>query len=285
MRVTNLTDDPLYAYTIGSLVIHDADGRLLDDTDDLLRFGPFPGPIDPGETVDVWSLDTRVRWPGALRIRPRCAGIRLPEVRLQVEPSDVDVDGADAIERAVAVSGSPFQECPPGPQGEPATGVLTTPDGRNLPPMTVRCWAEVGDEDGFATVDLFMVSPDDQPAYELGESPFESDPPIPDTGPNMFAARWSFVVTPHRVRAWRSVMRVHALGEGRVYDYELQDGEWRTGGYGTCGFDGYFQGFLGDLFVLDWYTGCDPGAVERRAATRILATVDAAGEVRTRTLP
>lgn len=269
ITITNLGDRPMSVPRLGFLEIRGTDGMLLDDTDDAWRYGPYPGTIAPGETVEAWTLDTRVRWPGELRVRARCAGLRLPAVRLHVTPIDGDVGVADAIERAVAVPGSPFQACPPGPSGEPSTGVLTPPDGRELPPMTLRCWAEVRDEDGFANVDLFMVSPDDGPAYQLGESPLESDPEIPDDGPNLLATRWSFVVTPHRVRPWRSVMQVHALGEGTAYTYELDDGEWRSGGSGTCGFYGYFLGFLGEVFLLDWYTSCVPEPVAGAGAVPV----------------
>lgn len=289
MSITNLSDEPQSVLRMGFLEIRDPDGSLLDDTDDLWRYGPSPEPIAPGGTVDAWTFDTRVRWPGELRVRAVCAGMRLPAVRLQTVSLDGDVGVSDAITRAVAVPGSPFQTCEPGSQGEPTSGVLRPPDGQDLPPMTVRCWARVRDEEGFAAVDLFMVSPDDQPAYELGESPFESEPEIPDDGPNLLAARWSFVVTPHRVRPWRSATVVHALGDGMSSTYELQDGEWRWGGGGGCGYYSYFLGFLGEVFLLDWYTACDPGDgagdPDVAVPSRILTATDPGGEVRTRTLP
>ena len=43
--------------------------------------------------------------------------------------------------------------------------------------MTVRCWATATEENGFDVVNLNMVSPDDAPAYTLGEdNPFSSSP-------------------------------------------------------------------------------------------------------------
>jgi hypothetical protein len=98
-----------------------------------------------------------------------------------------------------AVDGSPFQACPPGPNGDANTGFFSTPDGQDLPPMTLRCWATVTQEDGSDTASLQLVSPSDAPDYSIPEDlfPFGGQPPGTD---NMAASRWGFVVTAGSVR-------------------------------------------------------------------------------------
>jgi hypothetical protein len=117
---------------------------------------------------------------------------------------------------AVAEPGSPWQVCPPGPFGEPATGVFETPDGQDLPSLTLRCWASVRREEGFDVVSLHLVSRSDAPAYEIGEGTeigwWEG---LPGEA-NMLVLRWSFVVTTEDARPYLSQMCARALGEGET---------------------------------------------------------------------
>jgi hypothetical protein len=260
LSLTNLTDrtlPPQYAY--GYLVFRDASGTKLWDTSPKFE-GPTPGTgsIGPHETVKVFVYDTRVRWSGPLSVTPVCDRLRLtmPTVVLPVASPGAPASVDDAIHAAVAVSESPFQACPPGPNGAATTGSFDAPDERSLPPLTLRCWAEVRQEDGFDVVSLELVSPSDAPDYTIPEDTFVFGPaPLPGTD-NMLAARWSFVVTADAVIPYYAIMFDRALGSGTSYFYELHDGAWRLGGYGPCGYEGAALATTGDWFFLDWIAAC-----------------------------
>lgn len=268
VRLTNLTGHHLsFTRPAASLVFRDEAGRRLGDTLPPPFPGPFPGTVElaPGEStrVDLWK--TRLRWSGPLSVTVRCGGGRfsMPPATIHVAVPTPQPSVAAAIDAAVGAPGSPWQVCHPGPNGEPATGIFQTPDGRDLPPLTVLCWATVRTEDGFHVVSLHLVSPDDAPGYVLGETnPFRIDPEPPDDAPNFLAVRWGFVVTADDVRPYSSVTQVKALGSGRSVSYTLNpQGVWKVGGGGTCGFHGYAWWYSGDGLSIDWITACTPVAV------------------------
>ncbi|MGZ8630830.1 MAG: hypothetical protein ACXWZF_07655 [Actinomycetota bacterium] len=267
VRLTNLTDRRLsFTRPTGVLVFRDEQGHKVGDTSPPPFPMPFPGTVelDPGEStrVDLWK--TRLRWSGPLSVNVVCGGGRfsMPPATIHVAVPTPQSSVAAAIDAAVAAPGSPWQVCHPGPDGEPATGVFETPDGRDLPPRTLRCWATVRAEDGFHVVSLHLVSPDDAPDYVLGErNPFRIDPRPADDAPNFLALRWGFIVTADDVQPYSSVTQVKALGDGRSVSYMLNPkGVWKVGGGGTCGFTGYAWWYSGDGLSIDWITACTPGS-------------------------
>lgn len=258
--VTNLTDRKLDVYGMGHLIFRDADGAELWDS--AVDWGPIggPGTLRPSETAELYGFDARVRWSGPLTVVPSCGVRRLPmpSVTLGVQTPGFSGTTSDAIAAAVAEPGSPFQACPPGPAGEPATGTFATPDGRDLPQLTLRCWAEVRQEDGFDVVALNLVSPQEAPDFTLAESGgfgFGGEELPGDD--NMLAARWSFVVTDAYARPYLSRSQARAMGEGEgVYYYELHHGGWLEGGWSVCNVWSYSLSTNGEWFPLDWITGC-----------------------------
>lgn len=266
-QVTNITDRKLDVYGIAHLIFRDAAGTALWDS--AVRHGPIPGPgtLRPGETVELFAFDARVRWSGPLTVEPVC-GIRrlqMPSVSFPVRAPGFTGTAAEAIAAAVAEPGSPFQVCPPGTVGEAATGTFPTPDGRDLPPLTLRCWAEVRQEDGFAVVSLNLVSPQDAPDLTIDESsgfPFGGELPGED---NMLALRWSFVVSDAYVRPYLSRSQARALGEGEgVFFYQLHRGQWFESGWSICGVESFGLSTDGESLLLDWITGCSGPATERQ---------------------
>lgn len=265
-RVTNISDGPLDVYGFGHLLFRDQAGIQLWDS--AQYWGPIggPGTLRPGQTKEMYGFDARVRWSGPLTIVPSCGVRRLPmpRVTLGVETPGFSGTDDDAIAAAVAEPGSPFQACPPGPSGEANTGTFETPDGRDLPPLTLRCWAEVRREDGFDVVALSLVSPQDAPDFTLGESsgfPFGEDLP---GDANMLAARWSFVVTDTSIRPYLARTQSRAMGEGDgLYDYQLHHGAWTEGGWSICNVWSSSLSPNGEWFILDWITGCSGPATAR----------------------
>jgi hypothetical protein len=88
----------------------------------------------------------------------RPARLRQPEDAHAERRASVAAPGgptiAAAIQAASSVPGSPFSVCRPGPTGSAAIGTFETPDGKSLPPLTLRCWADVTQENGFDVVSL-----------------------------------------------------------------------------------------------------------------------------------
>jgi len=258
--LTNLTEHRVRrVYSSGYLVFRDADGKKLLDTRPKFE-GPEPAtpPLKPHQQVRLYAFDTRIRWSGPLTVIPVCSGMRLrmPRIVLPVASPGAPATVADAIDLAVAVPGSPFQVCHPGSEGEPATGSFEPPDGRDLPPLTLRCWAEVREENGFDVVSLELVSPSDGPDYTINENGFVfGPPPLPGTG-NFLAARWSFVVTTERVRPYIALAFARTVGEGTGYEYELHEGTWSVGGSGPCGYQSAALALYGTYFFLEWISAC-----------------------------
>jgi hypothetical protein len=256
--VTNLEERALRSRVYeGYLVFRDANGnRLWGTSPRFSRPAPPPLTLGPHQTKKLYSFDARIRWSGPLSVTPVCEGlgVAVPTVQLDVEqPSDV-VSTAEAIDRAVAVPGSPFQVCHPGPNGEARTGTFDAPNGAKYPPLTLRCWAEVRQEQGFHVVSLQLVSPQDAPDYTIDEdgSAYGS---LPGTG-SMLAARWSFVVSEDTVRPYITLMVGRVEGMGRAHEFILKNGTWTDGGWGRCPFESLAASYNGTWFFLDWITNC-----------------------------
>jgi len=266
IHVTDLTRHAITIYTQGAaLSVRSSDGSYLWRTGPPGFFsGPPPSPqtLHPGWPVPMFLWDAKVRWSGPLQVRAICGDIkvRMPTVTLDVTSPGAPASVTAAIDTAVGVRGSPFQDCHPGPSGEPATGQSSTPDGRNLPPLTVRCWANVTFQDGFDVVRLHMVSPDDAPSYKLNDR-FRITPQPPRDAPNFFAASWDFVVTSTSAHSYLSLSESKALGRGPgEYGYWLRHGQWSSSDWATCGVESFTIAPTGSGFPLDFITGCTASA-------------------------
>lgn len=255
-KITNLSETKRRLRGPGSLKFRDDKGQ------DLWETVPFGGiitqEIGPGETVKLFGLDARVRWSGPLLVRPACEGLRLkmPWVALGVAAPGAPESDQAAVDAAVAIPGSPFQSCSPGADGEPTTGVFEPPDGADLPPLTIRCKAEIRNENGFTVVALNLVSPQDGPDHTITEEPsiIFGEPP-PGDG-NFLALRWSFVVTSNSVIPYISLSVSRAVSDDRFSpSYSLEDGVWSRDGKSRCGYEGYSWGG-GDSLHIDWVTAC-----------------------------
>ncbi|MGZ4114875.1 MAG: hypothetical protein ACXVQT_07340 [Actinomycetota bacterium] len=255
-RVTNVSDVKRSFSGFGTLRFLDSSGTLLWSSEPPWEGPRFVDTFRPGQTKRVFAFDQRVRWSGPLTIRPVCGNLRMhmPTVVLPVAAPGAPTVAA-AIQAASSVPGSPFHVCTPGSAGSPTTGTFPTPDGKNLPPLTLRCWATVTQEDGFDVVSLQLVSPSDAPDFSIDVSAGVFGQELPGTD-NMLAARWDFVVTNDEVRPFLSRMDSRALGDGTGYDYQLNDGQWSIGGHGPCGYLEYFASTSGTTFALSWITGC-----------------------------
>ncbi len=260
--LTNLTDHTFPPMGVEAyLVFRDASGTKLWDTAPKFE-GVFPSSpsIAPHRTVKLFGLDTPIRWSGPLSITPVCSGLRIhmPTVQLAVAAPGAPATVSDAIDAAVGFPGSPFQACHPGPNGEPSTGSFSAPDGRDIPPMTLRCLAEVRQENGFDVVSLELVSPSDAPDYTIPENIFLfAIPDLPGSGP-FVAARWGFVVTATSARPYLALELSRAPDTPGVtaYGYALHRGSWQLQEFGPCGFEGAFGSWTGTYFFLDFVSAC-----------------------------
>jgi hypothetical protein len=281
VRLTNLTDQRItLTRPTAILTFRDEHGDKVGDTVPPPFPGPHPGYIElgPGRSAQIDVSMTRVRWSGPLSVSVHCGAGRyaLPESTIHMSVTEPQPSVQAAIDSAVAVPGSPWRACPPGADGEPAFGMLETPDGRDLPPLTLRCWATVREEAGFHVVSLHLVSPGDAPAYELGDNdPIRIRPEPADDAANFLAVRWSFVVTAANRVPYATTIQVQALGNGTAYGYTLrEDGTWVGGGRGTCGFYGYGWSPTGRGLWLEWITGCTQTAASGREPRRPVAVVE-----------
>jgi hypothetical protein len=269
IHLTNLTHRAIRVYDYGAtLSVRSADGSYLWRTGPLGFFsGPPPSPqtLRPGHPRQLFLWDTKVRWSGPLQVRAICGDVkvRMPTVSLDVTSPGAPASVAAAIDKVVGVRGSPFQDCHPGPSGEPATGQISTPDGRSLPPLTVRCWANVTVQDGFDVVRLHMVSPDDAPSYKLSDR-FRITPQPARDAPNFLAASWNFVVTSTSAHPYLTFEESKAFGTGPgEFSYWLRHGHWTSSDWAICGVESFTAGLTGNGFSLDFITGCTLSAGSR----------------------
>ncbi|MEA2499146.1 MAG: hypothetical protein QOH26_1551, partial [Actinomycetota bacterium] len=188
----------------------------------------------------------------------------MPTVELHVAAPGPTESTTASIEKAVARPGSPFQACPPGPQGQARTGTLEPAAGENLPPLSVRCWADVRTEAGFDVVGLNLVAPGDGPDYTIAEGkglrPGE-EVDLPGTG-SFMAARWTFVVTDTYARPVYAKALTRTAGAGEFPHYEFRRDERRSLYNNVCS-DGdgapntwrHVPTFAWP-FELDWISAC-----------------------------
>lgn len=257
-KITNLSDTNRRLRGPGTLRFQDANGSDLWETWQLRGGGVNIQEIGPGETVKLSALDARVRWSGPLHVRPNCEGLRLkmPLVTLDVAAPGAPESDQAAVDAAVATPGSPFQSCDPGADGDPTTGVFEPPDIAPLPPLTIRCKAELRHEDGFTVVALNLVSPQDGPDFTITEEPSIGFGEPPPGDGNFLALRWSFVVTSDSVMPYISLSTSRAVIDDRFSpSYSLKDGVWSRAGKSRCGYEGYSWGG-GESLYVDWVTAC-----------------------------
>jgi hypothetical protein len=280
MAVTNLTKQTIQAGGAGPayLIVRDAAGTVLANTNfNFFSRPPFFLELRPGQTKRVWTMDTAVRWNGPISVQPVCGSLkmRMGRATLAVDAPGPTPSAKDAVKVAAsAFPDGPFASCVPRGKGAPVTATFSTPDGRKVPPMTVRCWAHVDALDGFDVVNLYMVSPDDAPAYELGDDPWSIDDQITSDTPNFLAERWALVVTPDGTRPFRTVERYRAYGTGKgVYEYENTKGHEIAGGWSTCGVDANGVAVFGTVVMLALLTGCDQSAGSTTQAVRRIELV------------
>jgi hypothetical protein len=257
-RVTNIGDGKRSFNGFGTLRFIDANGTVLWSSEPPWKEPVSDTTLRPGQTKRVFAFDERVRWSGPLTIRPVCGNLRMhmPAVVVPVAAPGASSVAA-AIQAASSMPGSPFHVCTPGTTGLPTTGTFPTPDGKNLPPLTLRCWANVTQEEGFDVVSLQLVSPSDGPDFSIDVSAGAFGQQLPGMD-NVLGARWDFVVTNEDVRPFLSRMVSRAVGDGTGYDYELHTGLWSIGGGGPCGYVEYFASMTGTTFDMNWITGCTP---------------------------
>ena len=273
----NLSDRDQTIGSRGYLLIRRVGGPVVWSTQDGAGGGEPPERrIGPDRRRFIGDgVATRVRWSGPLEIRPVCpgTGVKMPWVTMDVPVATPPASDADAIASVAAFPGSPWADCVPSTSGT-VTGELGPPDGAALPPLTVRCWADIRHEDGFDVVALSMVSPADAPDFTIPEpsdvdEAFFAGGDLPGEDP-MLAMRWSLVVTADEVRPVLFQMRDRTIGSGDVPGYQLKGGNWTTYPRAACGFSSF--GFVPDgrVLFLDWYTACEAAGTTSATRTRIL---------------
>lgn len=260
VEVTNLTNKTRQVEGEVILRFRDQAGEELWSTQT-----PFGGPriakdVRPHESAALSVHDADIRWSGPLQIDVLCpiARLRMPAAQLAVSAPGAAADVDAAIAAAVATPGSPFQRCAPGPNGESRTGEMSTPDGRDLPPLTLKCWAEVRRENGFDVVALNLVSPKEGPDYAIEENGFGSGSEgFPESG-NFVAAHWGFVVTEDEALPYITMTHSRTDAADRMTPiYGLRDGTWHEAGASRCGYEGFTLDPTGESLWLDWVTGCE----------------------------
>jgi hypothetical protein len=265
LSVTNLTAEPREVGSHGFLEIRAADGTELWTSDGVIGAFEPTRRVGPHRTVKIHpGTTTRVRWSGPLLITPICpetGRLRMPTVSFDVEVPEPPASTDEAIAAAVATPGSPWQACPPGPAGEATTGSFQTPDGFPLPPLSLRCWAEVRHEAGFDVVSLHAVSPSDAPDFAIPgstsmEGAFFDGGELPGEDA-MYAARWTFTVTAEGARPVLSQVRSRTVGEGEARPYLLSGGAWEPFGFSVpCGYSLFGVDSTGRAILVDWITAC-----------------------------
>lgn len=277
MSLVNLTSKRQTLYGFGYLEFADRNGKELGQSLVPL-FGPPPLPqkVPPHGSAPIFVWEARVRWGGLLQVTPQCEGVHMPAAPLHVSAPGAPSSDQAAVDAAVAVPNSPFQVCHPTADGQTHNGLFPAPDGRDIPPLHVKCWAELRHERGFDVVALNLVSPQGFPKYTLAEA--DAFPGGLPGRVNAVAARWGFVVTATDVRPYIALMQARALGTGKAYDYEWDDGKWVVSGGGPCGFLESAGAFFGTAFFLTFVNSCrrggssaTPGAVAQQR------TIDANG--------
>ena len=264
LSVRNLSDRVRYAGKHGYFVI-----RPLGEPEDVWSTGAVVGPplpegrLGPGRIDRIGSgVTTRVRWSGPLKIRPVCpgTGINMGWTLFDVAVPTSPASTSEAIAAAVAVPGSPWASCHPGPSGEVATGILAPPNGEGLEPLTVRCSADVRHEVGFDVVALSMTSPVDAHDYVIPEptnveEAFSGGGVLPGSG-SMLVLRWVAVVTADEVRPVLFQSRARTVGSGEYPTFALRDGTWSRLWTSPCSSAPASFEPTGRSLWIDWYNAC-----------------------------
>ncbi len=178
-----------------------ASGREIADTshmhDGIFGPGSMPKRLPPGETADITTWDAPVVWPGTLTVTPLCEGTPLPQVRLQVYVPGRGPTSQDAVARAVAAAGEPFQDCRPTEDQVWVTGTIHHGTGLDFP---ARCGALVLQNPGFSVVIVAIVSPPAAPSVDLQAlaDQMGATPSLGVRG-SLAVSWWRFVVTRDRV--------------------------------------------------------------------------------------
>jgi hypothetical protein len=257
LREKNLSDKRV-TVPPAHLVYSDNTGDRLWNTQLFSSGGVHGVTIKPGTQASVPVSDVRGRWSGPLQVQVICGGmIRLGPVTLPVAVPTPPTSTDDAVAQAVAVSASPFQDCPPGPGGSATSGSIDPPDATPIPPMSLRCWADVRAEDGFDVVSLQMVSPSGAPDFVVSEHATLDAPPVLPGAAPMLAARWDFVVTADSAIPVNSLTFARVSGSGSTAGYRLETGSWTKEETGTCAAsDTGSMSRLGDSFFLLFIADC-----------------------------
>jgi hypothetical protein len=186
--------------------------------------------LGPNEAVRVHTPFAPI-WAGPLRIEPDCwngtgetgAKADMDTLLANVAAPGPPVVASEALERAIASTGSLFEGCRPTLNGEPVMGVIAPPGPPpNLPGYTygggnssirvpgisserihlstwqARCVAYVDENPGFAIVDLWFATPRDvplpSPSWDVADAirlPSEMDGQV---------GRWTLMVTTDSIR-------------------------------------------------------------------------------------
>ena len=253
--IENLRDEPIRhnaASSVANVVVYDGQGRLVWDS--LDSFGPDRAilgigdtQIAPGERVPLGVYDTPVRWPGPLTVTVACALEENGTFELASVDVSVAVPGPTPIrERALPMAFQAtrgfFGEC--GADGNPRVGAIPAPvRSSDVPPMEVRCLADIELHDGFAVVTIHFESPPDAPrTFRVGRYLHETT--APDGPDPAIAGRWVLVVTENDVfhaipletvfsRPTGAALAIYSFSESGWYRGEgacsEEPGEYRSG--------------------------------------------------------
>ena len=264
----------------GRLVVRGATGATLFDTQ-TRHFGqsgpgaPPPKALRPGGVMHATSESVVVRWGGQLRLQATCPSVDrnpaggqqagfafagLPPFRVEVVPAGPAPALDTAVERAVGGTGGLFDQCPPGPGGAPAQGVLEPPqvpgdDAWQVrpQPLPATCWADLRRGPGFVDVTLFFTSP----PVAAGSLPLVTGPVgLPRLGPARpgEVGRWELVVTPASTTTAEFPRSAGKSGPGGSFDYDYTNGHWD--GAGLACTEGSFYGGPASFFPPPGQNAC-----------------------------
>ena len=227
-------------YTDGEVILRDSSGKVLWDPRERYPF-PVHGTataspmiLKPGITASIPAAEPRIWWSGHLNLDLRCLGKQMGVIPAKVAVPGPPPSASEALDRALSRTHGLFDRCWPSWDRSWTTGTMVPPDGADVPPMRVRCSAQVDRHPGFDAVSIYFVSPPETPpvtypstTYQLGAAMVESLPGRHTAE----AGRWLFVVTSdevHEVAGLENVIRTTG-GGAEAPEYELYKGRWSRG--------------------------------------------------------
>lgn len=244
--IENLSDEPIthnVGGSVASVVVYGAEGRLLWDS--LSALGPDRAviaigdtPLEPGGRKELAVIDVPVRWSGPLTVVVACSlqsngSFELASVDVEVAVPGPTPDREFALARAFEGTGALFDEC--GTDGTARVGQIAPPGGAaDVPPMQVRCAAEVELHAGFAVVTIHFESPPDAPA-DFRVPRYLHEIAFPDGVDPVLAGRWMFVVTDEDVFEAIGLQTAYWSPSGAalaIYSFDEDEGWYR--GEGAC---------------------------------------------------